>query len=224
MNLSTRDGPKPVSVGAPSVRNLGRATIEVVAFVAFWGALAAVIRPDEFPVFPAVMVGALLIAWFVADLLICEVVVSAGIVETRSWLRIGRRARGTTLHVEPGRRLVRMPDGRWQLDGKTIDLNVPRWEARRLHGALADTGFAVEDRRAEWTRDHRRRFMVYRCSWAAFFVGIWGNLAFSTGREIPLQFLCLVVMFAGLAGVFWLRPPQTSGPGPVWRPADSHPD
>jgi hypothetical protein len=137
------------------------------------------------------------------------VAVSSESLQAQSWLQILRRQRGQTLHVSQGQRLCKMPDGLWQTDGATLPLSVPHWEGRRLQEALTEAGFVVEDRRSEWTREHRGHSWGYRLSWAAFLVGIWGNIAFQPSLwQLP----CLAIMLAGLAGWLVLKPPRTSGP------------
>jgi hypothetical protein len=51
-----------------------------------------------------------------------------------------------------------------------------------------------------------------------------GNLAFTMGHNFLPQFFSVAVMLAGIAGVFWLRPPQTIGPQPIWQSGDPRVD
>jgi hypothetical protein len=115
----------------------------------------------------------LLIAWSVAYLVTSEVVVAPGIVETRGWLRMGRHVRRQTILVSRDQPLVRMPDGRWWLGGRTVGLNVPRWETTRLVDVLTGAGIAIIDTQTAWRRSHRRRIWAYRVSWAAWLCGLW---------------------------------------------------
>ncbi len=207
VNIET-DG-KATRIGAPTAQNIARATVEAAGYTAFFGLAPALVRPDWYPIFSATMMGALLVALVVVSLAFQSVAVSSESLHARNWLQIVGRKRGQTLHFSPGQRLCKMPDGLWQIDGATLPLNVPHWERRRLERAFADAGFIVEDRRAEWTRDHRGHFWGYRLSFVSFLVGIWGNLAVEPSLwQLP----CLAIMFAGLAGLLVLRPPRTSGP------------
>jgi hypothetical protein len=204
---------KPVRIGAPTIRNIARAIVEATGFTAFWALAAAVVKPDWYPVFPATTVVIGLAAWLIVSFFFQSVAVSRGSLHSQSWLQILARRRGQTWLVPPGQPLVRMPDGRWQTDGAILPLDVPHWERRRLEATLTDAGFLVEDRRVDWTRDHRRRIWIYRFSWAAFLGGTWVDMALGPSLwQLP----CLAFMLAGAVGVVGLRPPRTTRPNPVW--------
>jgi hypothetical protein len=204
-----------VNIGAPTAQNVARATVEAAGYTTLSGLAAAAVRPDWYPIFSVALVATSVVAWVVVSLTYQSVAVSSESLHAQSWLQILRRKRGQTLHVSQGQRLCKMPDGLWQTDGATLPLNVPHWEGRRLKEALTEAGFVVEDRRSEWTRDHRGHFWGYRLSWTAFLVGIWGNIAFQPSLwQLP----CLALMLAGLAGWLVLKPPRTSGPILAWSP------
>jgi hypothetical protein len=211
------------TIGAPSARNIGRWTIEVLAIGIAGGVAMAIVRPDWYPTILVLVIASVLTAGLVVGLMMHRVVVAPGSLHRQTWRQIATRRPAESLPVVAGQQLVKMPDERWLIGGAAYSLRVPRWELGRLDKALADAGFAIEDRRAAWVREHPKQVWAFRLSWAVSLAGIWATFVSQANGLQLAALLCPAIALGGAIGMYRWRPPQTTGAVPDWGP-DWRPD